>query len=58
MGNLLDRFRVGYVIDFVNFSFWPAFNVADSAVSIGVVLLLITFFREKEGLAEDASDTV
>lgn len=58
MGNLLDRFRIGYVVDFVNFSFWPAFNVADSAVSIGVVLLLITFFREKEGQTEDASDTV
>ena len=51
LGNLIDRFRFGYVVDFINFSFWPAFNIADSSVSIGVALLLVTFFREKKGSA-------
>lgn len=57
MGNLLDRFRFGYVVDFINFSFWPAFNIADSSVSIGVALLLVSFLWKK-GTAEDASDSV
>lgn len=56
MGNLLDRFRFNYVVDFINFSFWPAFNIADSSVSIGVALLLADFFRGKKGTAEDVSD--
>jgi signal peptidase II len=58
LGNLIDRFRFKYVVDFVYFSFWPAFNVADSAVTIGVALLMITFFRGEKGVGQDASDTV
>ena len=58
LGNLIDRFRLKYVVDFVYFSFWPAFNVADSAVTIGVALLMITFFRGEKGVGQDASDTV
>ena len=41
LGNVVDRIREGAVIDFIKVvDFWPAFNVADSAVTIGVVLLL------------------
>ncbi len=57
-GNLIDRFRLGYVVDFLYFTFWPAFNVADSSVSIGVGLLLLFFYLQKEGTPEDASDSV
>ena len=39
-GNLLDRFRLGYVIDFVSVGPWPNFNVADSAITIGVLALI------------------
>jgi signal peptidase II len=39
LGNAYDRIVFGTVTDFVNFHFWPVFNVADSAVSIGVVAL-------------------
>jgi signal peptidase II len=39
-GNLIDRIRVGRVTDFIDFRFWPAFNVADSSISIGIVVLL------------------
>lgn len=45
LGNLLDRARLGYVIDFVDAYWgphhWPAFNAADSAISIGVCLLVL-----------------
>ena len=49
LGNLIDRVRLGYVIDFVDVYWrthhWPAFNVADSCISIGVCLLVIDMMR-------------
>ena len=39
IGNLIDRLRLGYVTDFIDFKVWPAFNVADAAVTIGVILI-------------------
>ena len=39
-GNLLDRFRYGYVVDFFDVGPWPIFNVADSAISIGIAFLI------------------
>ena len=42
-GNLFDRVMFGTVTDFVALHFWPVFNVADSAVSTGVVLLLLGY---------------
>lgn len=45
VGNLIDRVRYGYVVDFIDVHYagwhWPAFNVADSAITIGIVLLLL-----------------
>jgi len=45
IGNLVDRVRLGYVVDFLDFHaagwHWPAFNVADSAISCGAVLLVV-----------------
>ncbi|MFN2617335.1 MAG: signal peptidase II [Thermoleophilaceae bacterium] len=40
VGNLVDRVRIGAVIDFIDPAFWPAFNLADSAIVIGVLALL------------------
>ncbi len=40
IGNLLDRLLFGYVTDFIDFTVWPAFNVADSAITVGVTLLV------------------
>ena len=37
VGNLIDRLRFGYVTDFINFNLWPAFNIADLAVTVGVI---------------------
>ncbi len=53
IGNFIDRIRLGYVIDFIDWHWreayhWPTFNVADAAISIGVVLLLIESFTVKE----------
>ncbi len=39
LGNLLDRLRLGYVVDFIDFKIWPVFNLADSSIVIGVVVL-------------------
>ncbi len=41
VGNLIDRVRFGYVIDFIDLRVWPVFNVADSAITIGVALLIL-----------------
>jgi len=41
MGNLLDRVLYGFVIDFIDVGFWPAFNIADSAITIGIILLIV-----------------
>lgn len=38
VGNLIDRLRFGYVTDFIDFNLWPTFNIADSAVTIGIIL--------------------
>lgn len=51
LGNLIDRVAYGYVVDFLDF-YWglnhfPAFNVADSAISVGAVLLLLDSFIKK-----------
>ena len=45
LGNLIDRLRLGFVIDFLDFRVWPVFNVADSAITIGMALLLIRCIR-------------
>ena len=50
LGNLIDRIRLGHVIDFIHFhwngAYFPAFNVADSAITIGALVLLIDAWRE------------
>ncbi|HEY2544266.1 MAG TPA: signal peptidase II [Gaiellaceae bacterium] len=42
MSNLLDRIRLGYVTDFIDLRYWPAFNLADSFIVVGVAILLGT----------------
>ena len=48
IGNLIDRMTLGYVVDFVDVTVsgyhWPAFNVADSALTLGMVFLMLTLF--------------
>ena len=54
LGNVIDRLRFGQVVDFLDFHamgwHWPAFNVADSAITVGAALLILEgFFHEKRG---------
>jgi len=52
VGNLIDRVRMGEVIDFLDVFWrqhhWPAFNVADSAITVGVVLLILEMWTEEK----------
>ncbi|MCX5790362.1 MAG: signal peptidase II [Elusimicrobia bacterium] len=48
LGNLYDRLVHGHVIDFLDFRVWPVFNVADSCISIGAVLLAFLIGRDPE----------
>jgi len=47
LSNVLDRIIHGFVIDFIQIPFWPSFNVADSAITIGVITLIIYGLRTK-----------
>jgi len=49
LGNLIDRLFLGYVIDFLDFRIWPVFNVADSAITIGAILLAFSVLLEPKG---------
>lgn len=55
LGNLIDRIRFGYVIDFVHWYYgsfhWPVFNLADSAISIAAVLLIVLSFKTEKKAA-------
>jgi signal peptidase II len=59
LGNLIDRLRYGQVVDFLDFHaagwHWPAFNVADSAITVGAALLIIEGFVHHEGRARAPS---
>jgi signal peptidase II len=58
-GNLIDRIRLGEVIDFLDVFWqryhWPAFNVADSAITVGVTLLFIDMWREDRKKSAETS---
>jgi signal peptidase II len=45
VGNLIDRALLGYVVDFIDVRIWPVFNIADSAITVGAVLLCIHYLR-------------
>lgn len=52
VGNLIDRVLLGYVVDFISLHYeehyWPAFNIADSAICLGVAMLVIDMFRSEK----------
>ena len=51
IGNLVDRVRIGRVDDFLDFHYagmhWPAFNVADAAITVGAICLIVATFTEQ-----------
>jgi len=50
IGNLVDRIFRGYVVDFIDFRFWPAFNLADIAVNFGIFLIIVIQLTGKEDI--------
>ena len=56
-GNLIDRLRLGYIIDFLDFRVWPVFNIADSAITIGIILLAIEIFFHSGRATRNVSHT-
>ena len=47
ISNLIDRLAYGYVIDYLDFQVWPVFNIADSAITIGIMILLYSMINKK-----------
>jgi signal peptidase II len=62
VGNLVDRVRLGYVVDFIDLHYgdwhWPAFNIADSAIVIGVTLMLIESLLPPRSAPESLNKTL
>jgi signal peptidase II len=62
LGNLIDRLLLGKVVDFLLFHYaqwsYPAFNVADSAITIGAGLIILDSFRRPRGDAREAAKGV
>jgi signal peptidase II len=60
IGNLIDRFYLGYVVDFLDFylgqSHFPAFNVADSSISVGGALLVVDLLLQMKKTKKNVSD--
>lgn len=48
LGNLIDRLFSGYVTDFLSLSFWPAFNIADSAITLGAIGVIVYLVKEEK----------
>ena len=46
IGNLIDRLRLGFVIDFIDIGWWPVFNIADSSIIIGITIISIYIIFE------------
>jgi signal peptidase II len=55
VGNIIDRLRFGYVHDFIDFRVWPVFNIADSAITIGVCILLLQMLAHDKRVAQQTS---
>ncbi len=59
MGNIADRLIRGYVVDFIDFyigSFhWPFFNIADSCITVGAIILIISLFRSQKECTQSSS---
>ena len=58
IGNVIDRFLHGHVVDFIQWywrdHYWPAFNIADSAITVGAVMLALDMFKSDKSAKEAA----
>ena len=59
LGNLIDRLRLGYVVDFVKVPYWPAFNLADSCVVIGAIgLAFVLLWQDRDSSAPNPDSVI
>lgn len=58
LGNLIDRIRLGFVIDFIDVHFWPVFNIADIAIVLGIILILFSIAKFSKKKSSSQSDRV
>jgi signal peptidase II len=55
-GNLIDRVRLGYVVDFIQVGWFPIFNLADSAITVGAALLMLQFLLDERAQRREHRD--
>jgi signal peptidase II len=53
IGNVIDRIRLGYVVDFIEIGWWPIFNVSDSAITVGATILALVLLFEPEPTSQE-----
>ena len=61
VGNLIDRLTIGHVTDFISVGSFPVFNVADSSITIGVVILLLSMIiseHKQKNLVKKSSEII
>lgn len=58
VGNMLDRIFFGHVIDYIDFIFWPAFNISDMALTTGAIMLIIFLFKKEKHIGEEGDDRI
>lgn len=56
IGNLIDRIRLGYVIDWIKVPHWPTFNIADSAITVGVIVLIVSMLVRDFGEDDEPTE--
>ena len=55
VGNLIDRIRLGEVVDFIDVGWWPVFNLADSSIVVGIAILLAIVWLGRDAPSESAT---
>jgi len=48
VSNLIDRIRLGCVVDYIDLKFWPVFNLADTYITIGIIIIVINFIKKSK----------
>jgi len=56
LGNLIDRLKYKYVVDFIDVRFWPVFNIADIVINVGVGMLIVEMFWESHEEAKESEN--
>ncbi|MFA5840607.1 MAG: signal peptidase II [Candidatus Margulisiibacteriota bacterium] len=58
IGNLFDRISLGFVVDYIDFGFWPVFNLADIMINVGVIMIAAHILTEDKRGKDDVADLI